>query len=188
MNTKRIYLFIGLLCISMGLFSQKNDVYLHELQIQHSNYIDTDTARIWITEDIPDLLIFSLDKKEEYFVMEDTLQRDYILLGKKKYLVDSLWLKKYDNYAMAFEYNGSYIISDKKSIYLIVTGGNSFQMGTDEQPLYAIFQKKEDMYVFVSSYYIQNIEDYSEEITNSVKIIFEEDKICLQGINLKQIW
>jgi hypothetical protein len=184
---KEICLLICVLCVSFCDFPQKGDAYLHKLQIQPNSYVDTDTARIWITEDIPNLLIFSLPKKEEYFVMEDTSYRDYILLDGEKYWVDSLWLKKYDDYAMAFEYTGTYIISDKKSMYLIVTGVNIFQMGTDAQPLYAIFQKKCDKYAFLSSYILEDIDFYSEDILNSIKIIFESDKIILQGIHLKCI-
>ena len=190
MNTKKVYLFICFLALFLSFCSQKNSEYLHKLQIQSVSYIDTDTARVWVTEGIPDLLIFSLPKTNgEYFVMEDTSHRDYILLNGDKYLIDSLWLKKYDNYAVFFEYigGGTYIISDKESSYLIINGSNGFQMGTDVQPLYAIFQKKENKYIFLSSYIIESIDYYSEEILNSVRVIFEKDKISLQGINLKCI-
>jgi hypothetical protein len=175
--------------MTLNCFSQTKILSLHKLQeLSHFNYIDTDTARIWITESIPDLLIFSLPKVNgEYFVIEDTLQRDYILLGGKKYLVDSLWLKEYDNYAIFFECAGTYLVNYKKTSYLIVEGSNAFQMGTDVQPLYAIFQKKGDEYIFISSYYIESIDYYSEKILNSVRIIRAKDKIILRGINLKCI-
>ena len=56
--------------VSISLFSQKSDIYLRKLQnLSRYNYVDTDTARIWITESIPDLLIFSLQKEkgEDFF-------------------------------------------------------------------------------------------------------------------------
>ena len=191
MNTKKIYLLLCGCCISITLFSQKKDVYLHELEnLSRYNYIDTDTARIWITESIPDLLIFTLSKKrdeDDFFITDDTLHRDYILLRGEKYLVDSLWLKEYDNYAMLFEYLGVYAISDKKSTYLIINGSNGFQIGTEAQMLYAIFQKKADKYIFLSSYYIEETYDTDNSEVNSVKIIFDDDKITLQGKNLKCI-
>jgi hypothetical protein len=79
----------------------------------------------------------------EYFVITDTLYRDYIILDEKKYLIDSLCMKNYNEYAMAFEYNGTYLIACKKSIYLIITGSINFLYGTLIQPLYMVFQKKE---------------------------------------------
>ena len=48
-------------------------------------------------------------------------------------------------------------------------------------------KKKSNEYNFLSSYFISNIGFYDEEIINSVKVIFEDDKITLQGTNLKCI-
>ena len=182
-------IYILCLCvfgISINCFSQKENRFLHTYQYQDYHYIDTDTSRIWYTYNIPNLIIVSMSKSNgEYFVISDTLNRDYILLDNKKYLIDSLCLKKYDDYAMLFEYSGTYCIEHGQAKYLIIVGDNGFQMGTDSQPRYMIFQKKGDEYIFHSSYILEDIDFYSEEILNSVNVIFESDNIILQGINLK---
>jgi hypothetical protein len=175
------------------VFAQKKSVYLHTLPMQEEyQSLYTDTATICFTI-IPELLIIwpssegDTNVNWEYFVLADTLYRDYILLDNKKYLIDSLCFTKYNNYAMAFQYTGTYCLSNNKHSYLIIKGFDGFQIGTFVQPLYMVFQKgkSEKEYHFLSSYYIENIDFYSEKILNSVKVVFKKDKIILKGINLK---
>ncbi|MCL2130918.1 MAG: hypothetical protein FWH36_00460 [Lentimicrobiaceae bacterium] len=173
------------LSISIHLFSQKGSAFLHKHQPQDYHYVDTDTARIYYTDNIPNLIIFNLPKEDEYFLISDTSQRDFIFLDGKKYLVDSLCFINYNDYAMHFVYTGTYHIVHKQAEYLIITGADGFLMGTMVQPIYLVFQKKGNEYHFLSSYYIEDIGYYDEKILNSVKIIKKRDKIILKGINLK---
>jgi hypothetical protein len=168
---------------SINIFSQK---FLYEYHvIKADSIIKNDSTLIMFNNSIPEFKLITFLRTEEYFVISDTLQRDYILLNEQKYLIDSLCLKQYNDYVISFEYDGTYIIPYKESNYLIVTGSNGFQMGTDMQPRYLIFQEKENKYQFLSSYLLENIDYYSEEILNSVKIVKKKDKIILKGINLK---
>jgi hypothetical protein len=188
--------FVILCSVLLNNFAQKASVNLHELPIQEKySEVDTDTTLVLITENIPELLIVQPSAAGdtnfcEAFVLSDTLYRNYILLNNKKYLIDSLCLREYDNYAIGFQYTGTYYLSYNQYTYLIVTGFDGFQLGTDVQPSYIIFQKKETEkeYHFLSSYYIENTDYYSEEILNSVKIFFKKDKIILKGINLTRVW
>jgi hypothetical protein len=175
------FIFVLLFSI-IDVFSQK---FLYEYHfIEDYSTIENDSTVIKFNNSIPGFKLITFLRTEEYFVISDTLQRDYILLNEQKYLIDSLCSKQYNDYARSFEYNGTYIIPYRESDYLIVTGSNRFQMGTDTQPIYLIFQKKENKYQFLSSYYIENIDYYDEKILNSVRIIYRKNRIILKGINL----
>jgi len=169
----------GILCfcflsISITVFSQETSRFLHTYQPQNYHYVDTDTLRNWYVDNFPNLVIVTMFKTNgEYFELSDTAYRDYILLDGKKYLMDSLYLRKYDDYAISFEYGNTHYIQHKQIEYLIIEGINSFQYGTLAQPFYMIFQKKDREYRFLSSYIISDVGFYDEEIINSVKVIFE---------------
>ena len=191
-NQITLFRFVSLcfcfLFIAINGFPQKGSRFLHTYQYQDYYYMDTDTSRIWYTYNIPNLIIVSMHKTNgEYFEISDTLYRDYILLDNEKYLVDFLMYKNYDEYAMYFEYLYTYYIQHKQIEYLIINGSNGFQMGTEAQPLYMIFQKKGNKYHFLSSYYIEDMGYYDKKILNSVKVIFRGDKMILKGINLKRV-
>jgi hypothetical protein len=184
MYSKKNFFTVLLIFVPLNIFSQK----IQEYQQFFHEPIDIICNGVNFVHDIEDLaIVYGNHPNEDPWIDTLSSDRDYLLLIGKKYMIDSLCMINYYEYSMAFVYTGAYLIPYKKNNYLIITGYDGFLMGTMVQPLYLIFQIKEmgKEYYFLSSYYIENIDYYSEEILNSVKIVKKKDKIILKGINLK---
>lgn len=183
---KKTFLLIGFLfLILVQSFSQKV-VLLNQLPQIEFNSLDNDTARIFVSPKLYDFSIITFSRKQEYFEPTDTLQRDYIIFNNVKYVIDSLVLKHCSSYTQLFNLTHIYKIERKSVNYVILSGGNLFQMGTDSQPLFILFKENnKNKYVFYSSYYIENIEDNSTRTYDAIKVIFNKNGIYLKGKSLK---
>lgn len=185
---KKTFLLIGLFLFNIvQCFSQKA-ILLNQLPQIEYNYLDNDTARIIVSPRLYDFSIITFSRKQEYFVPTDTLKRDYIIFNNVKYVIDSLVLKNYSSYTQNFNLTYIYKIERESVNYVILSGGNLFQMGTDGQPLFILFKENnKNKYVFYSSYYIENIEDNSTRIYDAIKVIFHKNELFLKGKSLKCI-
>lgn len=186
---KKIFLLIVLFLFNtMQCFSQKA-MFLNQLTQLEFNYLDNDSCRIITSPKLDDFSIITFIRKEEFFVPTDTVNRDYIIFNNINYIIDSLVLKSYRDYTQNFSLTNIYLIERESENYIILSGGNTFQMRTDSQPLLILFkQNNKNKYDFYSSYYIENVEDNSSRIYDSIKVIFNKNGIFLEGKSLKCVY
>lgn len=113
--------------------------------------------------------------------------REIINISDKTYMIDSLLYCNYSEYAGTYDFETLYIIEKQGHKYYVIDFFNAFQLGTMVQPCYMILNK-DDGKIKLHSIYIQtDIEDNSGRIEKSVQVYFENDNICLKGINLEPL-
>lgn len=147
-----------------------------------ANYLDSDNVRTFQIEKVPEVKIIVHDKLSEYFVIEDTLHRDYILVGKKRYIIYSLLGLQQRDYTVNFDLIASYKVDFKNSIYLILEGADIFPLGTNQQVSYIVLKHEKEDWIFVSSY--DNAHDMP---TDSIHAVKTKKGLVLKGNYLKKI-
>jgi hypothetical protein len=90
-------------------------------------------------------------KTVEYFELKDTLFRDTLLFFYQKYTIDSIFFKE-TNYSGSFNLFEAYSYKWGKKEFIILSFVNMYQMGTDQQTYYVIFQIKNNRGIIKSKF------------------------------------
>lgn len=127
------------------------------------------------------------DEPDEIFKEGDTSFRSYLIIGKGMVMIDSLFFANYNEYAMDITEIEYYSMCDNGEEYLMIHCINGKVFGTFVQPMYIILKKKKDLYHIQSTYLIEDLEDGSMDIPNSVMVNYSNGVLQLTGTNVKRI-
>jgi hypothetical protein len=119
-------------------------------------------------------------KTVEYFELQDTLFRDTLVFLNKKYTIDSFFFKE-SNYSGSFDLYKAYCYKFRKKEYIILSFVNVYQMGTDQQIYYIIFQIENKQGIIKSKYVTNN-----RFPTLNVYVIKRHNMIKLKSKNLDE--
>jgi hypothetical protein len=123
-------------------------------------------------------IFFRQTYKETEFDWEDTTSRDTLSFYGKQYTVDFLSGLK-PQYAGSYGLNYAYSVLSNKKEYIILVFYNYYQLGTEQQGIFIIFEINNDEAIFCRSY-IEN----NKYRSSKVKIIKKEDGVYLKSKNL----
>lgn len=127
------------------------------------------------------------DEKEDSDRVLDTTFRAYLFNGNEMLMVDSLFFTNYSEYAMNVEEIEYYRICKNGEVYFIIGCINGKVFGTFVQPMYIILKKRGSAYFVQSTYMIEDLEDGSVDVPNSVMVNIDDGVLYLTGANLKRI-
>lgn len=171
-----LLLFLG------EIYAQKN-IDKYAFYTEFESYRDGD---IYVTNLLPNIVLkqkINNEKNVEYFEIEDTSCRSYVQVENLTIMVDSLVIKNYDQYSMAFQIHSIYLITHKKDTFAIVRSFDGYQVGTEIQDIFIIFGIGRQCSL-QSVYMVMNPEIFS---SSKVKVYFNKDELRLKGDALVQI-
>lgn len=117
-------------------------------------------------------------KTVEYFEPKDTLQRDTLLFFNQKYTIDAIFYKE-TNYSGSFDLFEAYSFKLRKKEFIILSFVNIYQMGTDQQTYYVIFQINNNRGIIESTYVTNNRFPFSK-----ITVVKRGNTIKLRGKDL----
>ena len=172
-----------LLLISNVSLSQK-EVLLENQLLINPNYLDNDSTRIrtYHFSECPEIKLILNYRENEYFVLSDTLNRDYILLGNSKTPLDKLQGLLQCDYTGAYDLIECRKVSKYGLTYLILSFADTFIMGTNQNVFYVSIKLENDNWKYLSSY-----ENEADKPTDNIKVICSKKGLKLKGKYLKQI-
>ncbi len=117
-------LFFFLLFVSNLSFSQKELLLKHQPLIRF-NYSDNDNTRIrtYYSDEYGEIKLIINYRENEYFVLSDTLKRDFVLFGNSKVSIDQLQGLQQCDYTGNYDLLGCRLIQNR---FFILSFVNTF--------------------------------------------------------------
>jgi hypothetical protein len=119
------------------------------------------------------------EKEVEYFEPRDTLAREILIAYGGEYVIDTLIGMKSTDYTGAYYLSDVFSIEYRKKIYILLLFFDGYQMGTEQQSIYVIFETENNNAVFRASYVANNNYRFSQ-----VRIVKKKGSIFLKSKNL----
>ncbi len=151
---------------------------VHDDSVSHVICIDDKSNTYWVDS------IYPMSYDYEYREKGVITQRSFLVSGTKKYMLDSLIIKNYYDYCLSLDMDRVYIVKQKVPEYLIIECYDTFQYGSDTQPIFILLTKEGDSYAHPSVYLMDT---YSEQAYENIYIIYENDKIVMEGDGISSI-
>lgn len=171
-----------LLLISNVSLSQKEVLLENELLI-NPNYLDNDSTRIrtYYFSEYPEIKLILNYRENEYFVLSDTLKRDYVLFGSSKTTIDKLQGLQQCDYTGAYDLVECRKVIKNGAEYWILCFVDTFIMGTNQNVFYVILKSDKNNWEYISSY-----DNEADKPTDNIKVICSKKGLKLKGKYLKQ--
>ncbi len=173
-------ILFSLVCIVLMHFDLNSQKLLEQQPEIRITYSDSDSARVHSFVGLPNpkISVVTYGRINEYFVLSDTLKRDYVLFGNSKVTIDKLQgLQQCD-------YTGAYDIFECRWVenrFLILSCVNTYFYGTNQNVFYAVFELKKNHWNYHSSY-----DNEADRPTDSIRVISSKKRLKLKGKYLKQ--
>ena len=145
---------------------------VHDDSVSRIMCIDDNSNTYWIDSS------YSY-KYNEYLENGIIAQRSFLVSGSKKYMLDSLIIKNYYDYGLSLDIDRVYVVDTRDGReYLIIECYNTFQYGTDTQPIFIVLAKEVNCCTLQAVYVMDN---YSEDAYDNVFILYENDMVIMEG-------
>ena len=177
MKSVILALFILCACLqeSVAQTCLANLPCVREFQVVHE---DTVSRKTHIIDNIYWIDSFYDAASQEYPVKWVVSQRSYIVSDTHKYMLDSLIIKNHNEYCLALDVFRAFLVKEERRKYLIIECNNTFQYGSDSQPIFVILSKDDDIY-YLHSIYIMDV--YIEEKYEKILITHDDKGIIVEG-------
>ncbi len=119
------------------------------------------------------------EKEVEYFEPRDTLARMTLISYGKECIIDTLIGLKSTGYTGAYDLAFSYSTFNEEKENIILVFYDLYQMGTEQQAIYIIFEIENNNAVFKASYVANN-----NYLSSKVWIVKKKNGIYLKSKNL----
>ena len=123
------------------------------------------------------------EKANEFFEIGDTAYRTYLQAANTNIMVDSLVIRNYDQYSIAFQVQSIYHITHKTDSFAVIRAFDAYQFGTEAQSIFIVFKLINGQYNLFSVYMVMEPEKFSYK-GESVKVYFSKKELLLRGSSL----
>ena len=119
------------------------------------------------------------EKEVEYFEPRDTLARCTIIVYGKEYIIDNLIGLKSTDYTGLYDLSYAFSTFNQNKEYIILVFFDGYQMGTEQQSIYVIFEIENSNAIFRASYVANN-----HYCSSKVRIYRSKNGVFLKSKNL----
>ncbi|MDF3028898.1 MAG: hypothetical protein K0S23_3205 [Fluviicola sp.] len=174
----------SLVCVVVLHFDLHSQNLLEQQPKIRITYIDNDSTRIHSFDGLPkpQVSVITYGRINEYFVLSDTLKRDYVLFGDSKRTIDKLQGLQQCDYTGAYEIIECRKVTKGDAVYCILCFADSFIVGTNQNMFYIIFELEKNNWKCIGSY-----ENEADKPTDNIKVVYSKKGLRLKGKYLKQI-
>lgn len=122
--------------------------------------------------------------QQEYSEQGIISQRSFLLSDSNKYMLDSLIISNYDEYCLALDIATIFHFGENSTEYLIIECYNTFQYGSDSQPVFFVLDRIVNGFTLQSAYVM---EEYNEKDYRDIRVANDNGclKIYGRGISLR---
>ena len=175
--------FFGLVCVVVLHFDLHSQRLLEQQPEIRITYIDNDSTRIYSCDSLmkSELSVVTYGRGNEYFVLSDTLKRDYVLFGNSRKTIDKLQGLQQCDYTGAYDLVECRKVIQNGAVYWILCFVDTFIMGTNQNAFYVILKSDENNWKYISSY-----DNEADKPTDNIKVICSKKGLKLKGKYLKQ--
>lgn len=156
-----------------------NPIIIHDDSVSREICIDENTNTYWVDS------VYRLTNNSYEFPEKGIInQRSFLISDSNKYMLDSLIIKNYYDYELSLDIVRVYINKRENREYLIIECCNTYQNGSESQPIFLIFTKEDNHYSHQSVYIMDN---YSEEAYDKICILYDNDEVIMEGDGISLI-